>query len=106
MCRIRADTNKLLFRTGRQVRGGRFLFRRFNDLNILVDIIVMFSMAKYTAGGEVNQVYGCITALGILIVAGILEKTILAESAGNLPVFYRIALGSVPAVSIYGKMPL
>lgn len=69
-------------------------------VNILVDIIVMFSMAKYTAGGEVNQVYGCITALGILIVAGILEKTILAESAGNLPVFYRIALGSVPAVSI------
>ncbi len=70
-------------------------------VNILIDIIVVFSLAKYTVGGEVNQVYGCVTSLGMLIVAVILEKTMLVKNESNLPTLYRIALGCVPTVSIF-----
>ncbi len=70
-------------------------------VNILIDIIVVFSLAKYTVGGEVDQVYGCVTSLGMLIVAVILEKTMLVKNESNLPTLYRIALGCVPTVSIF-----
>ena len=70
-------------------------------VNILIDIIVVFSLGKYTVGGEVDQVYGCVTSLGMLIVAVILEKTMLVKNESNLPTLYRIALGCVPTVSIF-----
>lgn len=66
----------------------------------LVDSIVAILFAKYTAGVPVDQIYACITSLVILFIAIVLERTISAEKDIHLPIFYRIALGLVPVISI------
>ncbi len=69
-------------------------------VNVLVDSIVVVSFTKYIIGEPVNQIYECVTSLVILLIAVILEKTILAERDINLPLYYRVALTLVPVISI------
>jgi Histidine kinase-, DNA gyrase B-, and HSP90-like ATPase. len=69
-------------------------------VNVLADSIVVLSFTKYVIGESINQVYGCITSLVILLIAYILEKTISIEHDKELPVLYRIVLGLVPVISI------
>ncbi len=69
-------------------------------VNVLADSIVVLSFTKYVIGEPINQVYGCITSLVILLIAYILEKTISIEHDKELPVLYRIVLGLVPVISI------
>ena len=45
-------------------------------VNVLADSIVVLSFTKYVIGESINQVYGCITSLVILLIAYILEKNI------------------------------
>lgn len=69
-------------------------------VNALVDSIVVVSFTKYIAGEPVDQIYECVTSLGILLIEVIIEKTLLAEKESNLPLHYRIALSLVPLISI------
>ncbi|MDO4337215.1 MAG: GHKL domain-containing protein [Eubacteriales bacterium] len=69
-------------------------------VNLLVDSIVVISFTKYIVGEPVKQIYECVTSLVILLIAILLERTILAERDINLPMFYRIALCLVPVISI------
>lgn len=66
----------------------------------LTDCMVAVTLTKYTMGKPMNQVYGCVMSLLILLIAIFLERTIFAQKDIRLPVFYRIALGLVPSVSI------
>lgn len=69
-------------------------------INVLVDSIVVILFTKYAIGKPINQIYGCITSIVILLIAIILEKTISVEKDVNLPMFYRVVLGLIPVISI------
>lgn len=69
-------------------------------INVLVDSIIVISFTKYAIGKPINQIYGCITSIVILLIAIILERTISVEKDVNLPMFYRVVLGLIPVISI------
>ena len=69
-------------------------------INGAVDGVIVFSFTRYVTGESFNQIYECITSLVILLITFILEKTVQTERKIELPLFYVMILGAVPAASI------